>query len=523
MLTRREFVSVPLLYLLARNLEAFASDTPEVFPQGVASGDPTQDSVVLWTRIEPKVHESMKRDLVLEISTKPDFSEVVQVRIPADRINPSRDYTVRLTIDGLKPGGTYYYRFVYADVPSLTGRFKTLPVGSPEEFRFAFVVCQNYADGYYSAFRHISQEDVGFVVHLGDQIYEKIYGPPKVPGRDLNLPSGGRIALTLEDYLYLYRTYLSDKDYQLARAMHPFIYIWDDHEYANDYSYDYEGGYYLLPRHPFYRKKAQSLALRRIAIQAWLTYTPTKVKVDLDSRDPLKWITIYRDFKVGDLLHLICTDERSYRTPQPCEKRFAHPGCPEQRRTSMLGKEQKAWFFRKLEEKGYHWKVWANEVQFVQGRVNGLFGSLDAWDGYAGEREEILRFLESKAINNLVIITGDRHAGLVAEVPDKFERDYQKVLAMEFITPALSSISAAETTWWRDYGVSNHVEFAQAEKNQNPWTKYLEHKIWGYSVLTLTRDRAVGEMFFVDKYRKDAEKKRAVRAVYERGKPITLL
>jgi len=118
MLTRREFISLPLLYLLARNLEAFASNTPEVFPQGVASGDPTQDSVVLWTRIEPEVHESMKRDLVLEISAEPDFSEVVQVRIPADRINPSRDYTVRLTIDGLKPGGAYYYRFVYADVPS---------------------------------------------------------------------------------------------------------------------------------------------------------------------------------------------------------------------------------------------------------------------------------------------------------------------------------------------------------------------------------------------------------------------
>jgi alkaline phosphatase D len=523
MLTRREFISVPLLCLLARNLEAFASDTPEVFPQGVASGDPTQDSVVLWTRIEPKVHESMKRDLVLEISTKPDFSEVVQVRVPADRINPSKDYTVRLTIDGLKPGGTYYYRFVYADVPSLTGRFKTLPVGSPEEFRFAFITCQNYADGYFSAFRHLSKEDVGFVMHLGDQIYEKIYGPPRVPGRELNLPSGGKIALTLEDYLYLYRTYLSDKDYQLARAMHPFIYSWDDHEYANDYSYDYEGGYYLLPRHPFYRKKVQSLALRKIAIQAWLAYTPAKVKVDLDSRDPLKWITIYRDFKVGNLLHLICTDERSYRTPQPCEKRFAHPGCPEQRRTSMLGKEQKAWFFRKLEEKGYHWKVWANQVQFIQGRINGLFGSLDAWDGYVGEREEIIRFLESKAINNLVIITGDRHAGLVAEVPDKFEGDYQKVLGMEFMTPALSSISAAETTWWRDYGVSNHVEFAQAEKSQNPWTKYLEHKIWGYSVLTLTKDRAVGELFFVDKYRKDAEKERAVRAVYEKGKPITLL
>ena len=88
MLTRRKFISVPLLCLLARNLEAFASDTPEVFPQGVASGDPAQDSVVLWTRIEPKVHESMKRGLVLEISTKPDFSEVVQVRIPVDRTNP---------------------------------------------------------------------------------------------------------------------------------------------------------------------------------------------------------------------------------------------------------------------------------------------------------------------------------------------------------------------------------------------------------------------------------------------------
>ncbi|WP_448587449.1 alkaline phosphatase D family protein [Thermocrinis sp.] len=522
MITRRDFVSAPILYLLSTNLGVLAGDAPEVFPQGIASGDPSSEKITLWTRINPKVHETMKKDLILEVSNSPDFSQSTRMSIPADRISPRMDYTVKLTLESLSPNRTFYYRFIYADVPSMVGRFRTLPVGEVSEYKIAFITCQNFADGYYSAFNHLAQEDVGFVIHLGDQIYEKIYGPPRVPGRELNLPSGRDIALSLEDYRYLYRTYLSDKNYQLVRAMYPFVYTWDDHEYANDYAYDYERGFYVLPGHPFFGKKEQSLTLRRIAISAWLTYTPARVKVNLRSDDPLKWITLYRDIKVGRLAHVIITDERSYRTPHPCERRYSFPGCPEQRKTSMLGKEQKEWFFKKLMEDGYVWKVWANGVQFVQSVINGLYGSLDAWDGYLGEREEIAQLLASEGASNLVILTGDRHAGVMAEVPAKFEKNYDKVLGVEFITPALSSISAAEGNWWRQYGVSNVDEYAQAEISQNPWIKFVGHKVWGYSVITLTNDRVIGEIVSVDKYLRDVEKVQRIKAVYEKGRPLMI-
>jgi alkaline phosphatase D len=521
LLSRREFISLSLstLYLLTHNLEVLASDAVEIFDLGIASGDPTQDGIVLWTRINPNIHSKLNKDLILEISQSPEMKESSVIKIPGDKIIKERDYTIRLTIDNLKPGQTYYYRFTYADVPSMIGRFKTLPVGDVENYKVGFVTCQNYADGYYTAYRHLANEDIGFILHLGDQIYERIYGKPRVPGRDLAFPSGHSIALDLEDYKYLYTTYLSDKDYQLARAMHPFIYIWDDHEYANDYSFDYEKGFYKLPKHPFENDREKVLNLRKAAILAWYFYTPSRAKLNLNAQNPLKWIAIYRDFKIGELAHLICLDERSYRTPQPCDKRYVSAGCEDQYKTSILGENQKFWFYEKLKQ-GNSWKIVANEVQFVQGKINGLYGSLDAWDGYIKERQEIIEFLNKNNINKFVALTGDRHAGLVAEIPTEFKENYEKIVGVEFMTPAISSISAAEANWWQDYGVKDADEYAQLEIKQNPWTKYLSHRVWGYSILDIDKSSAKCQIVSVDKYKKDSDKEIAATYQYIPGKGL---
>lgn len=522
MLTRREFLEgvIAGLVLLELNSLSFASDTEEVFPQGIASGDPTQTGAMLWARVNPTVHKRFNKDLFLQISEDIEFKKPFTGRLPAEAINEKDDFTVRIDLDGrLQPGKTYYYRFIYADVPSMVGRFKTLPE-SAEEFSFAFVVCQNYPDGYYTAYKYLAQEDLHFVVHLGDFIYEKIYGRARVPGRDLSLPSGQDIVMNLEDYRYLYRTYLSDPDLRLARAMHPFINTWDDHEFLNDYYYNHfreTWGYFS--KHPYENQREKILRLRQEAIKAWLEYIPARVKTDMRNRDPLMWITLYRDFNLGGLGHLIVTDLRSYRDRQPCRGRYGVEGCPEQNKTSMLGADQKRWFFSKLREGNYRWKVWASSVQFSRSQTDGKFGSLDAWDGYAGERSQILSFLKERGMNNLIAITGDRHASLVAEIPESYERP-EKLLGVEFMTPAVSSINAREGGWWRrNWNYASLEEFQQAEMKQNPWIRHINSiDCWGYSVLRLTKDSAVCTIYSVDKYRKDSEKRIDAQFTYANGR-----
>lgn len=521
MLSRRELIEGGLagLLLMYLNSLTFASDTEEVFPQGVASADPTQTGAVLWTRLNPQVHSKLGRDLQLQLSTYPDFRSAQTLRIAADRLHSGNDFTVSLNIENLQPGKTFYYRFIYADVISMVGRFRTLPEKA-EDFSLAFVVCQNYPDGYYTAYRHLAQEELDLVVHLGDLIYEKLYPVVRIPERRLSLPSGEDIAVSLEDYRYLYRTYLTDRDFRLARAMHPFVCTWDDHEFLNDYYYDYHTqswGYFT--RHPFGSNKEKILELRRSSIKAWFEYVPSRAAVDLLNPDPLKWVTLYRDFDLGRLGHLIVTDLRSYRERQPCGVRFGSAGCEERWKTSMLGKEQKEWFLKKLGQTGYRWKLWASSVQLSQSQTDGKFASLDAWDGYAGERQSILDFLNAKGSTNLLVLSGDKHASLAAEIPDRYDKPY-KVLGAEFITPALSSVNAMEGGWWkRDWShYTSLQELQKAEIAQNPWIKYINSiDCWGYSLLKLSHKSAECIVYSVDKYSQEADKKVDARFFYREG------
>jgi len=435
MITRREFLLLTTSISFSLNIDALSflsEDSFSVFPQGIASGDPTENSIILWTRVNPQVHRKLKRRLKLYVSDSSDFSRNVRTfSIDPERISPVNDYTAKLKLKRLTPGKTYYYRFEYGGVRSIPGRFKTFPEYT-DSVSIAVVTCQHYADGYYTAYRHISRKDIQFVVHLGDQIYE-VAKFAKIPERKLHFPSGEYIAMDVEDYRYLYRTYLSDKDYQLARALHPFIYLWDDHEFANDYAFDYKRSCWNLPDHPYNKSRTKILELRKAAIKAWYEYSPVNVYLNLSDRNPLRWIKVYRSFSVGNFLQLICTDERSYRGKQPCKRIFLSRGCKEQLETKMLGSNQKSWFFKKLKNSDFVWNIWANEV---------LFSKLKVFD-----------------------------------------------LCPEFMTPALSSINLSERRWWKEFSKSVDL-FESLQKFQNPWIEYINHRIWGYSILHLTDEFA---------------------------------
>lgn len=533
LINRRQFIQQTAISVGALSIIAGCGDdddkpagsSAEIFSLGIASGDPTTTGAVLWTRIEPSVHKKYNYMPILYVSEDPNFppsKTEISMIIPLDSILPENDYTIKIDLNGrLRPGKTYYYKFRYGGVDSPVGRFKTLPETGIREVKIAFVVCQDYTNGYYSAYRHISQDDsIYFVIHLGDFIYEQNYGG-KI--RTISLPSGSNFVMNLEDYRYLYRTYLSDQNLQAARAKHPFVHTWDDHEFINDYYYDYNNSFWNSPDHPYKDDKQKLLQLKRDSIRAFLDYIPVRPSsVRLNSQNPLEWITLYRDFRMGNFAHFILTDERSYRTAQPCgvttQQKYGHPGCPTQQTSTMLGQSQLNWLLQKLSSKDAGWKVWANEVMFAQLKANlpaaSVFVNLDAWDGYLAERNTILGVLSQNSVNNLVVLTGDMHASLVSEIRTDFSSNNYRVLGAEFMTPAISSESFGEALM-----KMNNMTPQQAEmiaRMSNPWIKFIDMSNHGYAVITLTERHAEYELFFVDKNNQNSGKNLASKFRYNK-------
>ena len=332
-----------------------ASSTPAYhFPQGIASGDPTPDSVLLWTRVQRSSTPTRRPvPLTVQVSRTEAFDTVLAER----RVTPTAasDHTARVFVYGLPADTTLYYRFQAQDAStSRTGRTRTAPPPHADRpVRFAFASCQAYEAGYYGIYRTLIREDrarppeeqLDFVLHLGDFIYEGLgYGSARaVPP----FPYGGQHgegawhAETLEDYRHLYRTYLSDPDLQAARARWPFVNIWDDHEFSND----------AWQSAATYASGADPAQTRKVAAnQAWFEYIPARLSAHKDDTVPsqatdfrpttvrnapldasdrtgladepnnraaVASMRIYRNFRWGRHLALILTDTRSYRTPHP--------------------------------------------------------------------------------------------------------------------------------------------------------------------------------------------------------------
>lgn len=223
------------------------AEPSETFPQPVASGGPTPTGVILWTRVAPEVFDPTI-PLLVQVAEDERFDDVVYEGICRDEPQiRAHDYTVKIDLDGhLAPNHEYYYRFVYDRVVSRTGRCQTLPGpdDSPDSLRFAVLTCQNYSNGYYPAFHYVAKEDIDFLIHVGDSIYESgdghFTGPgtDEYEGRDISLPNGHECVWGLEDYRYLYRTYRKDEFFQEALESHTLIPSWDDHEFVNNIYWD---------------------------------------------------------------------------------------------------------------------------------------------------------------------------------------------------------------------------------------------------------------------------------------------
>ncbi len=358
---RRQFIATAAALGMAaahKSVRARPSARPwterrDLYPQGVASGDPTSDSVILWTR-RPPAAGNIARRLMVEISADPDFPSIA-ARGYAE-VDSSADWTCRFLAGGLKPAHEYFYRFVDEQGQgSRIGRTMTAPHdrdGRP--VKFAFVSCQDPTQGAMNAWRKMIFEDerrppedrLGFVLHLGDFFYELVFYPEDSPGgqtrgrrlRDLVRYANGRkigafhVPTTLDDYRTAYRAYLTDPDLQDARARWPFVTVWDNHEFS------WQG---FQSQAIFNGRIEPAQTIKVFANQAWWEFQPARVRqakgYDLERFDaprvsnaPLEKfddfglglepnnlaalgsLTIYRSLRWGRHVELILTDNRSY-------------------------------------------------------------------------------------------------------------------------------------------------------------------------------------------------------------------
>lgn len=332
------------------------------FAEGVASADPAPDGMILWTRRRPLPASTATR-LTVEVSEDAGFQRVAATARAT--LSAEADWTCRVLVGGLKPGRLYWYRFVDEHgLCSRTGRTFTAPAADDDQpVRFAFVSCQNPTQGPSTAFRRMIWEDeqrrpedqLQFVLHLGDFIYEMTWYPEDRPQgmyarrlRDLyRLPHGEKIGdfhvpTTAEDYRTIYRAYLADPDIQDARARWPFICVWDNHEFSNK-------GWQSQTD---FGKVRPAQTLKVAANQAWFEYIPARVKkaggldrfeapkvvdaplADFDdhglSHEPnnlaaVNSLGIARTLRFGRNVDLLLTDDRSFRSQPVFNRREAAP------------------------------------------------------------------------------------------------------------------------------------------------------------------------------------------------------
>jgi alkaline phosphatase D len=401
------------------------------FQLGVASGDPTPDGIVLWTRLapvplhpDPATPGGMTPEAVpvhWEISGDALFRDIVQRGDAVAR--PELAHTVHVEAGGLRPGREYFYRFRAGTDISAVGRTRTAPEPAVREVRYGFVSCQMYEHGFFTAYRHLADEDLDVILHLGDYIYE--YGAddhPAAPGGDAR-SHGQAVAMDLAGYRLRHAVYRIDPDLQVAHAAAPWIVTWDDHDVANNY---------LDQGDP-----AAFHSRRVAAYQAYYEHLPLRAS----SVPQGPQMRVYRRLGYGNLMDLHVLDSRQYRNvpPVPGGSTIVGPERDDPRRT-ILGDAQERWLADGLAGSTARWQIIAQQVFFSPRFFPpGDEIQLDSWDGFPANRQRLLNTLRERRIRNPVVLTGDVHSSWAAELKADFADPRSATLGAELVGTSISS------------------------------------------------------------------------------------
>ncbi len=476
------------------------------FTHNVASGEPDSDSVLLWTRF---VGEGASARLAVELSATPAFARIVG---GGEMITgPWRDWTVKITVDGLMPNQRYFYRFVAPDgSKSPVGRTKTLPVGAVPSFAIGVFSCSNLPAGALNAYAHAAaRDDIDLMLHLGDYLYEYKRGgyPADSPRWDLIMPQTETASLA--DYRLRFQSYRSDLDLQALHNRHPMLMSRDDHETAND---SWEGG---AENHQ--ADEGDWNARRAASLQAYREWMPV---------DDLP----YKSYDIGRLATLFRTETRLLGRSRQSEVAplFATTDVPAalskfkagewaDPAKTMMGSSQESWLAHRLKASvsaGKPWQVvgvgtivgetyapsdalgWttagsdAQVKAYIRAGVTlakaGLPFNMDEWSGYPAARARMLGAAQ-QARANLVILSGDSHNAWAYEL-----KNGGRPAGVEFAGHAVTS-PGYEASIRTDPNV-----VAAAFVRASPELKWCDTARRGYMRLALTHASATNEWVFME-------------------------
>ena len=439
---------------------------------GIASGYPHASGMTLWTRLAP-------------VGGMPPSPAEVRWEVAADEgfrsiaasgnavAAPEWAHSVHVDVTGLEPARPYWYRFQSAGATSPVGRTRTAPrsESAAARLRFAFAACQQYEQGYYTAYRHMANEDLDLVVHLGDYIYESSWGRNHVRAHGADEPH------TLAEYRARYALYKSDHDLQAAHAAFPWLVTWDDHEVNNDYANDRSQN--LDPRDAF-------LARRAAAYRAYYEHMPLPAWARPRGSD----MRLHAAVAYGNLARFFVLDARQYKSHQACPRPerggsnvVREEMCPERLdpALSMLGLEQERWLHEGLGRSGARWNVIAQQTLMAQ--ADRRFGPgadfwTDGWDGYPRARERMLTSIQGQRVSNPVVLGGDVHMAAINDLRIDFGNEKAPVVATELVCPSISSQGPS-------------VKRVELLMQENPHIRFANGARRGYTTVDMTARRSV--------------------------------
>jgi alkaline phosphatase D len=481
------------------------------FSHGVASGEPSQRSVLLWTRFVSNASGSKLRAEI--------WAEGAPNKIIAGGeviASPTRDHIAKITVKGLRPGKRYNYRFIAPDgTKSPIGRTKTLPEGDVPRYRMAVFSCSNMPFGYFNAYAHANAtDDFDLVLHLGDYLYEyqRGYYPlaKDAVAERLIEPAGEMV--TLADYRLRYASYRADPDLQKLHAMHPMIAMWDDHEFAND---AYAAG---AQNH---QASEGDWGERKIAAErAYREWMPVSDRVG-----DVYW----SKYAIGNLAEIQLTESRvsarseqlSISDPQGDadeilrQLKAFHDGALQDSGRTMLGAVQDTWLAKRFAAPNKRWNIWAQQTivgalvqpqglenwlapdapSFVKERVMrgalaakaGIPSNMDAWDGYPAARSKALSAAQAGNAD-LIVLTGDTHNAWAFDLAHDGKAAGVEFAGQSVTSPGLES----------SFTGADNATLSKALVTSNPGLLWADTTQRGYMAVELTSDKAVSEWRFTD-------------------------
>ncbi|MBI1405507.1 MAG: alkaline phosphatase [Caulobacter sp.] len=511
----------------ARAAAAHEGHATVTFGHGVASGDPLQDRVIVWTRVTPPAGHSGQIQGELRIGTDAALEREGLTRFVKVGAAAERDWTVKVDVDGLKPGTDYFYQFRFGEAVSPVGRTRTLPDGKVEDVVLAVASCALFIQGYFNAYGAIAAMDrVDAVLHLGDYIYEYgsgdgQYGADSPAAAHRKLDPVNEI-VSLDDYRRRHACYKADPQLQAAHARAPWIVVWDDHETAND---SWKDG---AENHNPEAGEGDWAARKAVALKAYFEWMPI--------REPAGTMpeAINRSFRFGDVASLIMTETRLTARGKQLELETdlmgpdGQPDVPgflkklNDPSRALMGPKQEAWFAAEVKrsvDEGEAWQVIGNQIvmartfapdlrkqmgeeawgklmtslpPYIAKRVamssamsaTPIPLNLDQWDGYPAARERVYDAFKAAGAR-AIVLSGDSHSFWANELHDAAGT----LVAAEFGTTGITSPGFSD--------LLPGLPISEALIARNSEIKFADSVAKGFVKLTLTRDQATADMVAV--------------------------